>query len=96
VLEVVDDEEFLAAVAAKGRHLAAGLRELPVDVVRGRGLMLAFDVDDAPDVARRLLLDQKLVVNATGPRTIRLLPALTVSDDEIDDALGRLRAVVAA
>jgi predicted acetylornithine/succinylornithine family transaminase len=96
VLEVVDDEEFLAAVAAKGRHLAAGLRELPVDVVRGRGLMLAFDVDDAPDVARRLLLDQKLVVNATGPRTIRLLPALTVSDDEIDDALGRLRAAVAA
>ena len=50
--------------------------------------MLAFDVaDDAPELARRLLLEQRLVVNATGPDTIRLLPPLTVSEAEIDEAL---------
>ena len=47
--------------------------------MRGRGLMLGFEIADAPDVARRLLLEQRLVVNATGPTTIRLLPPLTVS-----------------
>jgi acetylornithine/succinyldiaminopimelate/putrescine aminotransferase len=31
-------------------------------------------------------------VNATGPDTIRLLPPLTVSDDEIDQALARIAA----
>ena len=54
--------------------------------------MIGFDLPDAPDVARRLLLDQRLVVNATGPDTIRLLPPLTVSDDEIDEAVRRLGA----
>ena len=41
-------------------------------------------------MARRLLLEQRLVVNATGPDTIRLLPPLTVSDGEIDEALSRI------
>ena len=96
VLDVVDDAEFLAEVARKGEKLEAGLRELPVDEVRGRGLMLAFDADEARELASRALLEQRLVVNATGPRTIRLLPPLTVTDDEIDDALGRLRALFGA
>jgi acetylornithine aminotransferase/acetylornithine/N-succinyldiaminopimelate aminotransferase len=43
-------------------------------------------------VARRLLLDQRLVVHATGPETIRMLPPLTVSDVELDDAVTRLGA----
>jgi acetylornithine/N-succinyldiaminopimelate aminotransferase len=90
VLDVVDDAEFLAEVARKGERLEAGLRQLPVQTVRGRGLMLAFDAPEARELARRLLVEQRLVVNATGPDTIRLLPPLTVSDDEIDEALARL------
>jgi acetylornithine/succinyldiaminopimelate/putrescine aminotransferase len=90
VLDVVDDADFQARVADAGARLEAGLRELPVEDVRGRGLMLAFDVDDARDLVTRLLLDQRLVVNATGPRSVRLLPALTVADGEIDEALERL------
>jgi predicted acetylornithine/succinylornithine family transaminase len=94
VLDVIDDDGFLEAVAEKGEVLAAGLRELPVHGPRGRGLMIAFDVPGAPELARRALLEQRLVVNATGPRTIRLLPPLTVTGDEIDDALGRLGALL--
>ena len=93
VLDVIEDEAFLATVAAHGRRLAEGLRGLGLDV-RGRGLMLAFAVADAPAVARRLLLDQRLVVNATGPDTIRLLPPLTVSKGEVDEALGRIAAAL--
>jgi acetylornithine/succinyldiaminopimelate/putrescine aminotransferase len=91
VLDTVDDDAFLAAVTAKGARLAAGLRELGLEV-RGRGLMLAFACDDGPALARELLLEQRLVVNATGPDTVRLLPPLTVSEDEIDEAVRRIGA----
>jgi acetylornithine/succinyldiaminopimelate/putrescine aminotransferase len=87
---VVDDAELLVDVADKGETLAEGLRGLDLDGVRGRGLMLGFEIPDAPDVARALLLEHRLVVNATGPTTIRLLPPLTVSPDEIAEALDRL------
>jgi len=63
--------------------------------VRGRGLMLACELDlSAPEVVRRALLQQRLVLNATGPTTVRLLPPLIVTEQEIDDALARLAAVL--
>lgn len=89
VLDVVDDPDFLAAVAGKGERLLSGLSGLGLEA-RGRGLMLAFRCDDGPGLASRLLLDHRLVVNATGPDTIRLLPPLTVSEGEIDDAVARI------
>jgi acetylornithine/N-succinyldiaminopimelate aminotransferase len=92
VLDAIDDA-FLASVAAKGERLAAGLRDLGLEV-RGRGLMLAFACDDGPALARRLLLEERLVTNATGPDTVRLLPPLTVSEEEIEEALRRVASVV--
>ena len=44
---------------------------------------------------RRALAEQRLVVNATGPTTVRLLPPLIVGEAEVDEALTRLRAVLA-
>jgi acetylornithine/N-succinyldiaminopimelate aminotransferase len=93
VLDVVDDPAFLEEVARKGERLAEGLGGLDLDV-RGDGLMLAFHVARAPDVVRRLLLEQRLVANATGPDTVRLLPPLTVSEQEIDEAVGRISAAL--
>jgi acetylornithine/N-succinyldiaminopimelate aminotransferase len=95
VFDVVEQPIFLAAVRAKGERLASGLRGLGLEV-RGRGLMLAFSCDDGPALARRLLLEQRLVVNATGRDTVRLLPPLTVSEDEIDEAVRRIGAVATA
>ncbi len=94
VLDVITTDGFLDEVRAKGERLAAGLRDSGLDV-RGRGLMLAFAVADAPDLARQLLLEHRLVVNATGPDTVRLLPPLTVSEEEIDEAVGRVRTAIA-
>jgi acetylornithine/N-succinyldiaminopimelate aminotransferase len=89
VLDVVTEDGFLPTVRERGERLAAGLRGLGVEP-RGLGLMVGFDLPRAPDVARRLLLEQRLVVHATGPETIRMLPPLTVSEGEIDDAVSRL------
>jgi acetylornithine/succinyldiaminopimelate/putrescine aminotransferase len=93
VLDVVAGDGFLDTVRGRGDRLAAGLRDVGLEP-RGLGLMVGFDLPDAPTVARSLLLDHRLVVHATGPGTIRMLPPLTVSDAEIDAAVGRVRAAL--
>jgi acetylornithine/N-succinyldiaminopimelate aminotransferase len=95
-LELTDDPDLLARVRDLGERLQAALEQLPhVIAVRGRGLMLACELDiPAPELVRRLLLEQRLVANATGPTTLRLLPPLILADDELDDAVGRLRAAL--
>jgi acetylornithine/N-succinyldiaminopimelate aminotransferase len=96
-LDVIDRPELLFEVQRLGGLLLERLAGLPhVVSVRGRGLMVAAEVDvPAPDVARRALLEQRLVVNATGPTTVRLLPPLTVSEAEIEEALARLGRALA-
>jgi acetylornithine/N-succinyldiaminopimelate aminotransferase len=90
------DDALLASVREQGLRLAAELAQLPhVREVRGRGLMLACELDvPAGEVVRRALIEQRLVVNATGPTTVRLLPPLIVSADEIGDGVKRLRAAL--
>jgi predicted acetylornithine/succinylornithine family transaminase len=97
-LEVIDDPALLARVRERGELLLHQLAELPgVGEVRGRGFFLAFELREggAPALVERGLSEQRLLLNATGPTTVRLLPALTISDAELDDALGRLRALLA-
>ncbi len=96
-LDVIEDPVLLGRVTALGHRLHAGLESLPhVLSVRGRGLMLACELDvPAPDVVRRVLVEQRLILNATGPTTVRLLPPLIVSESEIDTALERLGAALA-
>ena len=53
VLDVVDDAQLCVEVTDKGETLAEGLRDIGLEGVRGRGLMLAFEIADAPDVARK-------------------------------------------
>jgi predicted acetylornithine/succinylornithine family transaminase len=96
VLDVVTAPGFLDSVREKGARLEEGLSRLSVGEVRGAGLMVGFDVPDAPGLARRALLEERLVVNATGPGTLRLLPPLCVTEAEIDDALDRLGRLLAS
>lgn len=97
---VLEDPVLLASVRELGERLRLGLAELPgATGVRGRGLMVAFETADAPALVRRALTDERIVLNATGPTTVRLLPPLIVTQDEVDDALariGRLLSVVNA
>jgi predicted acetylornithine/succinylornithine family transaminase len=97
-LDVLTDPELLARVVALGEYLRGQLATLPgARDVRGMGLMCAFDVDaNAPDLVRRALYEQRLVCNATGPATIRLLPPLVIGEAEIDEAVERLRAVLSS
>ncbi|MGO9958309.1 MAG: aspartate aminotransferase family protein [Solirubrobacteraceae bacterium] len=93
-VEICSDRKLLGQVRQLGDRLMARVAELPAVVaVRGRGLMVGFDLRDgvsAPALAQRALLEQRLVVNATGPATIRLEPPLVVTEDQIDEAVVRL------
>ena len=89
VIETVSQPGFLARVAQAGGYLADRLTELSrkhgCGEVRGRGLLLALDLrrDIAAQVAD-LARDRGLLVNAPRADALRFMPALTVSDVEID------------
>jgi acetylornithine/N-succinyldiaminopimelate aminotransferase len=97
-LTICSDPSLLASVRTLGERLRVGLAELPgVAAVRGRGLMVGVDFAEgvpAVEIARRALLEQRLVINATGPATVRFEPPLVVSEAEIDDAMARMGALL--
>ena len=95
-LDVLLDVQLLARVRELGEVIRERLALLRhVTTVRGRGLMIACDLDiDAGEVVRRLLFEQRLVANATGPATLRLLPPLVITREDALDALDRIQAVL--
>ncbi len=100
VLDVIEREQLLRNVRERGERLMRGLEELLrrfpcIREVRGQGLLVGMELDR--DVARLMELAraQGLLVLSAGARVLRLLPPLTVSDQEIDEALRRLEAALA-
>jgi acetylornithine/succinyldiaminopimelate/putrescine aminotransferase len=94
VVEAIDDE-LLANVLQRGDELVAGLGHLPaVTTVRGRGLLvgaeLAGSAADVVEAAR----SQGLLVLTAGENVLRLAPPLTVSMDEVADALSILGRIL--
>jgi acetylornithine/N-succinyldiaminopimelate aminotransferase len=99
VLQEVTKPSFLERVGQAGERLAEGLRALSRrhggGEVRGRGLLRALNLkrDIAVEVVDRALA-QGLLLNAPRPDSLRFMPALTVSDEEIDTMLGILDGVL--
>ncbi|MFP5333513.1 MAG: acetylornithine transaminase [Acidimicrobiia bacterium] len=90
-LDEIESRGLLENTRERGAQLVAGLAEIDgVTAVRGRGLLLAAVLDQprAADVATAALA-AGLVVNAVRPDAVRFAPPLTVSSDEIDEALSR-------
>ena len=95
VLEEMERIDAPGRAVRLGEMLASALSAVPgVRGVRGRGLLLAAEVaGDAKDVAARLL-ERGLVVNAVTPTALRLAPPLTVTEEEIVEAVGIMREVL--
>ncbi len=106
-LAVVDEvcrPEFLAKVRQRGLHLARGLAQIAQDFglpgERGAGLLRALHLPSASAeaivIAARQLEPVGLLLNAPRPDLLRFMPALTIAENEIDDALEMLRSVLRA
>lgn len=96
VLQVMERDDAPAAAVRAGARLRAGLEGLPgVAAVRGKGLLLAAELEDAsgPETARAAL-DAGLVVNGVTATALRLTPPLFVSDAEIDEAIDILKGLL--
>ena len=99
VLDVMEAEDAPGRAARAGARLTAALEGRPgVAAVRGLGLLLAVELEpglDAPTVMQACR-DEGLILNAVTPTALRLAPSLLVTDDELDEAVTILTAVLAA
>jgi len=97
-LELCSDPQLLSSVSELGERLSGSLAELPfVASVRGRGLLVGAELVpgiDAFELVRRALAEERLVLNATSPSSIRLEPPLIVTAAQIDEAVARLARLV--
>lgn len=83
--------ELLANVVTRGSELAAGLQALSaVTDVRGRGLLLAADLDRPAAEVMAACRERGLLVGSAGQHTLRLTPPLTITEAECELALAML------
>ncbi len=97
-LRVIDDDGLLDRARERGAQFAAALTGADhITEVRGKGLMIG--VETSGPIARNAVAiarDQHaLLINATGDSTLRLVPPLVISPEEVDEAVDRLRAALA-
>ncbi len=96
VVEVMDNENLLANAVTNGTYLMNALLKIPqLQNVRGRGLMIGFDVpDEIKDLKKVLLQEFKVFTGEAKPNVIRLLPSLAITKEEIDIFLDRLQKAI--
>ena len=84
VLEVIEEERLMTNAATVGAYLKAELQKMPVlEKVRGRGLMIGFDLPETHrDLRKRLLFDEHVFTGEAKPQTLRLLPSLALTREE--------------
>ncbi len=90
------DNEIMAHVKAMEKHLLARLEEVKsrfsfVTDVRGKGLLAAMEFEG--DISGQLLTNANeagVLLNAVKPNTVRFMPPLTITKEEIDQGVERL------
>jgi len=93
VLEVMDSEKLMANAEQKGAAIMQALRAMPgLENVRGRGLMIGFDVPDALKTLKKDLLQKgRVFTGEAKPNVIRLLPSLALNEADTSHFLQTLR-----
>ncbi|WP_113701631.1 L-lysine 6-transaminase [Nonomuraea lactucae] len=103
LLEIIERDGLIARAARLGELLVERLTKLQAErpdalsSVRGRGLMLAFDLPDRPardSFIARLRDDKGVLVLPCGLRSVRLRPALNIPDDDAEHGLAAISAAL--
>lgn len=89
VLEVMEEEKLVENAKKNGEYLMEKLKAVEgLKNVRGRGLMIGFDLsDELKDLKKKLLFDFKVFTGEAKPNVIRLLPSLALTRKQIDEFL---------
>jgi acetylornithine/N-succinyldiaminopimelate aminotransferase len=80
VLEVMEEEKLMGNAVMMGKYLKEELEQIEeLKNVRGRGLMIGFDVpEQLKDLKKNLISNQKIFTGEAKPNVIRLLPSLAL------------------
>ncbi len=92
VLEVIEEEKLMENAKSTGDLLMNHLKKIKgLKNVRGKGLMIGFDVEgELKDLRKNLLYNQHVFTGEAKPNTIRLLPSLALRKKEAEEFLESL------
>ena len=102
VLDVIEKEDLTARANQLGNFLLQEIQQLaekfPQQIleIRGRGLMLGIQLTDEPGELVSILRENGLLAVGAAGQTLRLLPPLTISQDEIEEGLNILKLSLSA
>mgnify|MGYP003577102051 CR=1 FL=1 len=98
VVEVMEKEKLMENAAEVGNYLMEELKQLPeLQNVRGRGLMIGFDVPEhLKDLRKKLLWENKIFTGEAKGNVIRLLPSLALTKADADQFLMAIKATIAS
>jgi ornithine--oxo-acid transaminase len=97
---VLIEEDMIGNAARMGDYLLAALKDIRTDrikEVRGRGLMIAVELQSDAGGARRsaeALMRRGILCKETHGNILRIMPALVITQEQIDEALPVFRAVL--
>jgi len=80
VLEVMKEEKLMENAEKVGQYLESEIKKLVgEDVIRAKGLMIGIDLEHKAEIKSSLLFDKAYFTGASGDKTLRLLPPLTLT-----------------
>lgn len=93
VLEVIEEEKLMGNAVMIGKFLKDELGSIPqLKNVRGRGLMIGFDVpEELKDLKKNLLWNQKIFTGEAKPNVIRLLPSLALKKRDAEQFIDSIK-----
>ena len=94
VLEIMEQDKLIENAEKTGQYLMDALRAIPqIANVRGKGLMIGFDVPaEQGELRKRLLFEQGVFTGEAKGGVVRLLPSLALSKADADIFLEKLEA----
>jgi acetylornithine aminotransferase len=97
VLEVIEKESLMQNAEKVGNYLQQELKSIPeLSGVRGRGLMIGFDVPAShKNLKKDLLFKYKIFTGEAKPNVIRLLPSLALTMDDAAAFISSLKKAIA-
>lgn len=98
VLEIIEQENLVEMAKQRGMYLLNKLKNVDsIKNVRGKGLMIGFDVpDEIKDLKKKLLFDYNIFTGEAKPNVIRLLPSLALTRKQADEFLDSLNECIEA
>ncbi|WAR46394.1 acetylornithine transaminase [Methylomonas rapida] len=99
VVDTLSNTDLIAKAEAKGQAICSGIERLTADnphvvSIRHKGLMIGIELDAPCSELVGKALEKGLLINVTAENTIRLLPPLVISDEQIDLLTETLSALI--